>query len=44
MSSSAQLFNIAGVGHAFAVLGQSVSEDIGHQNNVDFFANGTHGL
>lgn len=44
MSRAPQLFNIAGVGDALAVFGQSVTKDVGHQSHVDFFTDGAHGL
>lgn len=44
MTSATQLFNITGVSHAFSVLGQPMAKDVGHQNNIDLFADGAHGL
>jgi hypothetical protein len=39
-----QLVDIAGIGDAFSVLGKSVAEDIGNENNVHLFADGANGL
>lgn len=44
MTRAAQLFDIAGIGHAFSVLRQPMTEYIRHENHIDFFADGTDGL
>lgn len=44
MTRTAQLFDIAGIGHAFSVLRQTMAKHIRHENHIDFFADGADGL
>lgn len=44
MARALQFVDVAGLGHAFSVFGQTMSEHIGHQHHVHFLANGTHRL
>ena len=44
VAGALQFHNVAAVGDALAVLWQAVSKYIGHECNVDFFADGAHGL
>ena len=44
VTSALQFHNVTAVGDALAVLWQPMSKYIGHESDIDFFADGAHGL
>ena len=44
VAGALQFNNVTAVSDALAILWQAVTEYIGHESNVDFFADGAHGL
>ncbi len=44
MAGALQFHNVTAIGDALAVLWKAVSKYIGHESDIDFFADGAHGL
>ena len=44
VAGALQFHNVAAVSDALAILWKAMSEYIGHESNVDFFADGAHCL